>query len=257
MASLKGLLAIYIAAYHYWAWGIGYPADWAVNLAQFGVVLFFTMSGYGLAQGYAGGVNWRRYWKRRARRILPWFWVATIATVMISGWPGWRPVTLNLSLIWPWFDLRGYLATGAWAVGCEAVFYALFWVWGLLGFNPWMGAASIAFSTAYGWVALSPDYTLAVQWSEWINPAVQSAAFFAGALLVPRLWASWVWPVAWLALCLAVPTPWDVSWLRPLLIVAGCGLVATVAKWRSPADVLGRYSYQIYLLHPIFWNTFI
>ncbi|MBD1871952.1 hypothetical protein H6F75_00510 [Nodosilinea sp. FACHB-131] len=257
MASLKGAIAVFIAAYHYWAWGIGQPADWAVNLAQFGVVLFFTMSGYGLAQGYQVPVNWRRFWRRRAQRILPWFWVATIATVLLAGWPSLRSLVLNLILLWPIVDLRGYIATGAWAIGCEALFYAWFWLWGLGGFSQWTGWAIVAASVAIGWAMLSPDYTLAVQWAAWINPTVQASAFFAGALLVPRLSASWVWPLSWLALCLLVPTPWAISWLRPLLIVAGCGLVAALVKWRSPADILGKYSYQIYLLHPIVWNLLI
>jgi len=256
MASLKGAIALYIVAYHYWAWGIGQPDDWAVNLAQFGVVLFFIMSGYGLSQGYQSPVDWRRFWVRRARRILPWFWGVTLVTIALKGWPGVGAVALNLSLLWPVFDLRGYIATGAWAVGCEAVFYALFWMWGLLRFTPWLGWAGIGLSTLFGYAALFPDLTLAAQWDGWVNPATQTAAFLAGVLLVPRLSRSWVWVGLWVALCVALPTPWAVYWFRPVLIVAGCGVVATVASIKSPVDWIGKYSYQIYLGHPVVWFLF-
>ena len=254
MTSLKGAIALFIAAYHYYGWGIAHPDDWAINMAQFGVVLFFTMSGYGLSQGYRGDVDWRRFWLRRVRRVVPWFWVATLAMVAIAGWPGWTQLLLNLSLTWPLVDRHLNLATGAWAVSAEVAFYIAFWAWGRwLGFVAWIGWLAIGLSVAYGWAVLSPDVLLVVQFDQWVHPITQAAAFFAGALLVPRLPPSWLWPVLWVALCLAVPTPWAVSWLRPLLIVAGCGVVATVTKLRSPADFLGRYSYQIYLLHPVIW----
>jgi exopolysaccharide production protein ExoZ len=258
MTTLKGAIAVYIAIYHYYAWGVGQPADWGANLAQFGVVLFFTMSGYGLAQGYRGNVDWRRFWLRRLRRIVPWFWVATVAAALLGTWFGWRIFALNLAMLWPLANMNYGMATGSWAVGCEVVFYAFFWLWGSLGlFAPWLGWAAIALSTLFGWAALSPNVVIAAQWSAWISPLTQSSAFFAGALLVPHLTRSWLWPVLWVTLCLALPTPWAVSWLRPLLIVAGCGLVATAKEWRSLADILGRYSYQIYLLHPVVWHIFV
>lgn len=257
MASLKGIIAIYIMFYHYYAWGVEYPADWGVNLAQFGVVLFFTMSGYGLSQSYRGTVDWRRYWVRRVRRIAPLFWVATFLSLITMGWLGSERLALNLTFLWPIVNLRWSIPTGGWAIGCEVAFYVMFWVWGILGFRAWLGWAVAVLSMAYGFVQFSPEYTLIHQWEIWINPLVQASAFFGGAMLVPRMPVTWAWPLLWVVACLALPTPWAISWFRPLLVVAGCGIVATVAKWQSPADFLGKYSYQIYLLHPIAWDMFL
>jgi peptidoglycan/LPS O-acetylase OafA/YrhL len=256
MASLKGAIALFIVAYHYWAWGVGTPDDWAVNLAQFGVVLFFVMSGYGLTLGYRKQWDSMRFWERRYRRIVPWFWIATLATAAISGWPGWLPLALNLSFLWPVFDLRGYIATGTWAVGCEVVFYALFWLWAIAGFHRLALAVAGVGSYALGQWWLSPEF-LSPQWDVWINPLVQLLPFAAGcAMALARYRWVWGWPVGlglFLGLCLAAPTPIAVYWIRPLLIAAGCLMISHAREWEPLAKV-GKVSYQIYLLHPLAWG---
>jgi hypothetical protein len=133
------------------------------------------------------------------------------------------------------------------------VFYALFCAWGLLGFTPWIGWAAMALSALFGYAVLSPDLTLSAQWENWINPATQALSFLAGALIVPRLTPSWLWPVLWVLLCLVLPTPFAAYWVRPLIVVAGCGVVATLSRIKSSMDLIGKYSYQIYLFHPVFW----
>ncbi|GIE82465.1 hypothetical protein Aph02nite_84150 [Actinoplanes philippinensis] len=93
--GIRGLTALYVVVHHCWLLSFpGYPANtgpawlgWLVH-GRLAVVVFIVLSGFSLAIAPArrgwrlGGA--RRYAIRRARRILPAYWAALVASALIA-----------------------------------------------------------------------------------------------------------------------------------------------------------------------------
>jgi peptidoglycan/LPS O-acetylase OafA/YrhL len=116
-------------------------APWILTVlhhAHWGVDLFFVLSGFSLAQGYLGAFarggpapSASGFFRRRAARILPAFYVAVAVTLTfhraVVAMPGFAAaVAVHVAL------LQGYLAPGgiviigaAWSLTTEAGFYLL------------------------------------------------------------------------------------------------------------------------------------
>ncbi len=114
-------------------------APWILTVlhhAHWGVDLFFVLSGFSLAQGYLGAFARgaeappaRDFFRRRAARILPAFYVAIAVTLLFHraavSMPGFAAaIAAHLAL------LQGYVAPGgiviigaAWSLTTEACFY--------------------------------------------------------------------------------------------------------------------------------------
>ena len=135
--SLRGIAALWVVLFHCgteswinWAPGLGgYTAHLNV-----GVTLFFLLSGYLLYRPFvtaalAGspGPSLRRYFRHRAFRILPAYWVAL---TLLGLWPG-----LNGVFTQDWWLYYGLLQSywgsfyggigPAWSLSVEATFYLL------------------------------------------------------------------------------------------------------------------------------------
>ncbi|MGZ4597098.1 MAG: acyltransferase family protein, partial [Actinomycetes bacterium] len=101
--------------------------------ADFGVALFFVLSGLLLyrpwahADGTAGpGPSWRRYYWRRALRILPGYWLALVAVLLLAPRTGRGPgdVVANATLTQIYGS--GHLLadfTQTWSLCTEVAFY--------------------------------------------------------------------------------------------------------------------------------------
>lgn len=141
-----------------------------IGRLDFGVALFFVLSGFlltrpWLVHGFGDGPapSTRRYFVRRAARILPAYWVA-LAVVLLTtarGTPA-SSVASNVLLTQTYTDdlLRGYTQT--WSLCTEVAFYLVLPLWaGLVarvaGRSParagWLLAAAIPVSAA--WTALA------------------------------------------------------------------------------------------------------
>lgn len=118
------------------------PSGAAWFYLQTGVQLFFVLSGFLLFRPYAQALllgrpwpSWRRFYTRRALRILPAYWV-TLAIVAISVAHMWPPVWVNLLthvlLIHDMFPLYNRDLDGPmWTLAVEWQFYLLL---------PWLAA---------------------------------------------------------------------------------------------------------------------
>jgi peptidoglycan/LPS O-acetylase OafA/YrhL len=115
-------------------------AAWVLTVlhhAHWGVDLFFVLSGFSLAQGYLSAFargttpSVRGFYRRRAARILPAFYVAVVVTLafhrVLVTMPGFAAaMAVHLAL------LQGYVAPGglviigaSWSLTTEAGFYLL------------------------------------------------------------------------------------------------------------------------------------
>jgi peptidoglycan/LPS O-acetylase OafA/YrhL len=151
--GLRALAAISIAAYHVWSEGapgrqpveVGRVFDFALPNLQFGVSLFFLLSGFLLWRPFAHAVivgrplpSITRYFKRRALRILPAYWAVLLVLALVLGSeingderplgafrePG---VLLRDALLVQNYSPRTVTSgiTPAWSLCVEAVFYIL------------------------------------------------------------------------------------------------------------------------------------
>ena len=106
------------------------------SFGNFGVALFFLLSGYALMLRYGEACPLKAFYKRRFFSIYPLYWLCFFSLFLYSdilhgnlpaGVPGW-------SIIWSVLALDGYLAgvvptfylLGEWFVGCIVLLYLVF-----------------------------------------------------------------------------------------------------------------------------------
>jgi peptidoglycan/LPS O-acetylase OafA/YrhL len=309
--ALRGLSALGVMALHYTQFGLGGAGvvftDVTVAmkgtygpvgfLAIFGglwLTVFFVLSGYLISRPFVTSYirdeprpGIRRYARNRILRIVPAFWVAVFATLVVFGLVGsplWVvPLTLGFGqVLAPEEPFISHIAQG-WTLGAEMAFYVLvpavaLAAGGSPGGNP-RGRAlrllALCFAMLAGtmaWRLLGPTEDLT--WI-WLFPGV--AAFFVPGIVLAVIEAAWFEKVAslrsrrlaapialaGLALFLALATTnGDPEVLILLLQAAGAGLIVAGAllrewsgapPWRvlrnRATDWLGQRSYSVYVLH--------
>lgn len=181
--GLRALAAFSILVLHTWLYAP--PGAGAANLGRldrlmpdlaFGVVLFFTLSGFLLYRPFAAAIvrggrqpSLRRYLRNRALRILPAYWVILLLCAIVFSSVLYRDAAgnvLNGRLLDPGLLARaglfiqGYdpdtLLTGigpAWSLAVEAVFYCALPLLVLLGIALARGRAT---RSGRRWAALAP-----------------------------------------------------------------------------------------------------
>src|SRR5687768_3221336 len=89
---LRGLAALVVMIFHYRAWTYGEPdADTILGrIGVYGVQAFYILSGLTLYLVYKSSNLLKenelsKFFKKRALRIFPLFWIATIAMVILAA----------------------------------------------------------------------------------------------------------------------------------------------------------------------------
>ncbi|HEY4028771.1 MAG TPA: acyltransferase [Caulobacteraceae bacterium] len=257
---------------------------------QVGVAVFFVVSGFCIrlpmararASDPAARLDVRRYLQRRAQRILPPYWIAIAASIVVGlispiglldGGHGLLNVGLHLlglHTLWPGSisSINGVF----WTIGLEIQFYLAYLLLANRAATPAKGmallviavaaygAASLALPDLGGWRQVGQAFILVTLWQWYIGAVladlyVRHARAFAAA---PR---ALVWTVrigafvALFALGLGDPVVARVHiayWALPfaaLAAVAGA-LIGRQPVRQIPLDALGQASYSLYLLHP-------
>jgi exopolysaccharide production protein ExoZ len=234
-----------------WLWNIFGRAG------LFGLMLFFAISGYLMAQ-IAPGATSLRFMAHRLIRIYPPYWLAVLA-VMVASRGAIQPILAALFLA-P--GTVTYVLGVEWTLPFELTFYLI--VCGIIALRaqpwlPWIGL---------GWI-------FAILAGVLIWPTLQQGQFplllnlpmstyclpFAGGLIVPtairRGWVGPATPV--LALCaVAANEAMPNAVLGFALMTLGCVLlVAAAARPQDPFGAppnfafaaLGDWSYALYLIH--------
>lgn len=290
---LRGLMALSILVFHFDKWTTGYwcPTTIQGKLGVYAVSIFFVLSGMALMATYQEKMQptWRSlttYAIKRVFRIFPLLWLATAATIVLDE--GQRPaadVFLNFSGLFGFWDASRDIATGAWSIGCELVYYTLFpIILFLTRRKKWLvllitaGMALVGFHAAFGLPAW-PQYTPQnIWWPGYVQPVYHAFFFTAGMALVAygswlAAWPRWIWWVLMgvsLAVFLGFPL---LERSNPEILIAGkvrivfscCAIVATAAWAYGLATLpgvfqrvltwLGAISYSLYLLHPLVYRV--
>ncbi|MFL5895746.1 MAG: acyltransferase family protein [Thermoleophilaceae bacterium] len=177
IASLDGvraLAALSVFTFHVWLYrgdaspaGTGFWHSMAYEL-RLGLIVFFVLSGFLLWRDVAAMDDVRAYARRRARRILPAYYVAMIAAWLIVEWakhtPGARPVDGAHVCLFAVFGQNYSPATifklnpVTWTLCIEVAFYVLVPLLALLRRpNPVVvGIALIAVGVVWNVFAQSP-----------------------------------------------------------------------------------------------------
>ncbi|MBY8877270.1 acyltransferase family protein [Actinacidiphila acidipaludis] len=185
LTGLRAVAALMVFAFHIYAVavfaspGVNRWMSHSASQGGVGVTFFFLLSGFLLTWTARGNDTARRFWRRRAVKIVPNHlvtWVAAFVFLSISG------LTLtgsfdqfgldslpNLFLLGDWFPRGGVFFSmniPSWSLGCEAFFYLSFPL--LLPLARRIGARML-WPAAVALVALV-----------WLMPVIADAAFHQG-----------------------------------------------------------------------------
>lgn len=293
---LRGLMAVSVMVFHYHSWAIG-KGDAESILSRLGIYAvgsFFVLSGLSLAIVYkdrlsdAGDIL--AFSIKRVFRIFPLFWASVTFVLILNEIAKYRGggadidswvIFLNYTLLFGFLDHAATLSVGAWSIGNEMVFYALFPFVFFLG-GRWemrgsfLGAvtlASVGLYVCFAYFFLDDRMGLSDQFDIYTHPLNQLALFMlgccvgfavrpastkhgkiAGGLLVVAGALTFVlYPADGDRIALVTDGARVTLSLSVVAIVLGTYLADPLPR-SSIAEVLGffgRGCYSIYLLHPI------
>lgn len=253
----------------------------AGGLRQYGVSVFFVLSGYSLAHAYgarfANGIEADailRYARRRIGRLLPLFSVILIASLagrIISGaeLPDAFVIFANLTLLFGFVEPALSPVIGGWSIGIEVVFYVAFPL--LLALRRYFVGIilSAIFTTSWISTGVLASGSLESGWTLYVAPANHMVFFVCGAYAGLWLRQRGDWPhyctFPAIAAILAIiaflsfgadQTAVAAGPLRAALVPLAIALVVFVSRirlYRSAkiAAIAGGASYPLYLLHPL------
>jgi peptidoglycan/LPS O-acetylase OafA/YrhL len=238
---------------------------------NFGVSLFFIISGFVIAQSASRGTA-ERFASSRAIRLLPAFWVAMTLTFLATlrrGGDSFRATAgqwlANLTML-PQFVGQPYVDGVYWTLTLEIAFYALVFSALFIGLGRWLPTFFPLWSIAMLVVAVFASRSSSLPYLG------QYYAFFAGGAVLDTMRRQGFSTLRLLGLAAAVATailfasgrvhPDEGGSIagRPLVLAVGLTvlcfalvaltLVPGVASWRIPGSALaGSLTYPLYLLH--------
>lgn len=250
----------------------------------YGVSIFFILSGLSMAIVYHHFFKTIRsagyFFIRRIFRIWPLLIFATLATILLtihkSPIPSFEKILLNCTAFFGFVNTSEYIATGAWSIGNEFVYYAFtpFIIWSYnykLKFGNLILLLSAIVAVYFAFSLLNPNQTLAQQWNIYINPFNNLFLYVVGIGIYYNLnkihFSNFT--TAFLILFSIIgfifyPAKGDqitiVTGLnRVVFIILSIILVIGFSKFKQilpiilsyPLEKLGIVTYGVYILHPI------
>ncbi|HUZ32779.1 MAG TPA: acyltransferase [Xanthobacteraceae bacterium] len=255
---LRGIAIISVLIAHFWPGGeLPAPRSVIVLIAQFGVILFFFLSGFLMDLIYSSEQKLVPFIIRRSFRILPMYWLSiliifatdrrwTLRDVVSNAFFATGPmhVTRMSGVYWTlYIEVLFYLTVPlVFFLGRRAIVFSPYVVLGLFGTLWLLGVRQ----------SIAPHYLvycyLGLQFGAWRRKII------GGRLLLTSVMAV---VVVTTVLPLVSPFPEIVS---PFLGAAPlvCAILLFVAlrfPFRArPIEFMGDISYSLYLLHPIVYS---
>lgn len=284
---LRGAAASSILVYHFSSWNFGPPsAQFPIGrMGIYGVMLFYILSGLTMYHVYFPKWESRLpqlidFGIKRVFRIFPLLWLAIIVTVLMDAVDvDWKAFFLDMSGAFAVYKWESNYALGAWSIGNELVFYALFplILLAVKAGRAWLLALAgvfLAIFLYFAFVVIDPHQPLMSSWVAYTNPLNQCLLFMIGILIGEFMrdvqWSAGTRGLLLLAGVLVLfgyPSEADpasiVAGPARVALVGGAALICMAAyRWAlelprllaRPLLFLGETSYGIYILHPIVYN---
>lgn len=284
---LRGVMAFMVMCYHY-AMFSGYN-NFNFILDKFGIFAvstFYILSGLSLSLAYHNKINsfneMVTFYVKRVFRIFPLMWIA-ISLALFFTWmgdstiPSIEKIILNYTLLFPLFDMQGYIPVGAWSIGNEMIFYLFFPAFIFLidrNKKILMITIFIIFlfiAQYFSFYLLDESIEIGKQWRFYISHFNQIYLFIAGVLIFiffkPHSYRNkkvlYISIVLILLIILITPyndnidliTNWDRIYYSLLFILLTLIMYIGIKPMNNIVGnflkFLGEVSYSIYLLHPL------
>ncbi len=280
---LRGLMALSIMVYHLTGWYFYHP-DASVFLGRmgiYGVSIFFILSGLSMAIVYNHYITSTQsaffFFIRRIFRIWPLLWIATFLTIIISSnTPSFTKIFLNLTGLFGFVPPYAYIATGAWSIGNEMVYYALtpifLWTYNKkIGLGNLLFAVTVIIGLYFSSILMTPIKTLPDQWGIYIHPFNNLFLYTAGIAIYYNLRNIKIQQGLNLVILLSCAMAFIffpiegnqiiavTGWNRIIFVMLSIGLVVGFYKFTLnitniiayPLEKLGIVTYGVYILHPL------
>ncbi len=297
---LRGIMAISVMLYHYTSWTLG-TLGGEYLLGKFGIYavsIFYILSGLSLTIVYQDKIKSRSdiasFIVKRMFRIFPLFWLVVTLFLILKALSSaigiavfdvtFYKIFLNYSLLFGFVEPAAYLSTGAWSIGNEMVFYAIFpLIFFLANRSTWLLPLSIVLSFIIGgyfaFVEINEMMSLREQWAIYVNPFNQIFLFMAGVaigkwgkyllenisnllgycILIAVFILFWLYPADGDKVQIVTGIQRVVLSLSSIIFVLFVFVLNPIIK-STPNKVLaffGQSSYSIYLLHPLVSITIV
>jgi len=251
---LRGIAILSVLISHFWPGDFPGPLSLRILCGQFGVILFFFLSGFLMDRTYSNEPQVFPFVVRRSFRILPMYWLSIL--IIFATEPGWALRDVVSNAIFATGPMHVVRMSGVyWTLYIEVLFYATV---PLLFF---LGRRAILLSSYFViglfgalWLfhirsSVAPHYLaycyLGLQFGGWQRKAIGRGELFAS-----------VFTVALVSSILPILSPFP-SIASPFLgaaPVASAILLYSAVRLRfraKPIELLGDISYSVYLMHAI------
>lgn len=282
---LRGLAALSILIYHFYAWqGFNLDANsFLGRIGLYGVTIFYILSGLTLYHVYKNQVidnrfSLKNFYIKRFARIYPLLIATTIVSIILYRYSYSNiDLFLNITGLFGFIKWDTYYATGAWSIGNELTFYALFPILILSIFRNrtlfyFLSLAILAISLYYSFIQLPPQ--IEGFWRDYINPLNQAIYFTSGVIFgnvlnLIKFKQFTLWMILFLSILIFTYWPTTDQKIQLIsgldryilficcILVVGCTTLIkpfTLELLNKPLVFLGEISYSLYLIHPLVYK---
>jgi len=252
---LRGIAIISVLIGHAWPTDLPAPRSLILFFGQFGVILFFFLSGFLMDRTYAEHSQLGPFVIRRLFRILPMYWVSILLIFVTER--GWTLRDVMANAIFATGPMHVTRMSGVyWTLYIEMLFYATVPLVFFAGrrairFSPYVAIGLFGTLWAFGVRSgVAPHYLaycyLGLQFGAWRRKAIGRGVLLGSLITVTA--AAGILPFI-------SPFPDIIS---PFLGLAPA--VCAILLYEAirlpirarPIELFGRISYSLYLLHAIF-----
>ena len=286
---LRGLMALSIMFYHIGGWeGVHLDSNTILGrLGIYGVSIFFILSGLSMAIVYNSYIkNLKTVFNfiiRRLFRIWPLLWLVCFylffqARILGVAGASWLGLIANITTVFGFIRPSAYMATGAWSIGNEMVYYALTPVF-FYCYNYQIKIGNLFLLVCFiiglffAFYFLKSEVNLSDQWNTYINPFNNLFLYVSGVAIYYNFKdiefsSKFINILLLLSLILFCSLPFAGD---QIVIVTGLGrlifvlisilIVFCFYKLKiilpffisKPLELLGVSTYGVYILHPIIY----